>query len=168
MKQKTIEQGRGRSRQRELIEITQATSQNVEAHSNTKVWAEISEVVMAESMEEKQLWKERAQMEKRIERKEKMIYNARERLKSGWVLDETQALNDEIDETQAEIDMTREEITAVDSLLFKKMLTHSGYLSMSYYWQAYSLLKCTHFDVDTPILLQQMELLREPEPGYPI
>lgn len=39
------------------------------------MWAEISETVVPESLEEKQLWKERAQLEKKIERREKMIHN---------------------------------------------------------------------------------------------
>lgn len=77
------------------------------------MWAEINEVLIPETLEEKQLWHERAVVEKKIERKEKMIHNAKERLKSGWVPQE-QRLNDEMDEIQAEIDWAREEMTGLD------------------------------------------------------
>lgn len=98
----------------EHIKKTQATSQSAEAHSNTNMWAEINEVVMAETLEEKQLWKERARLEKRVERKEKMIQNTRARVKSGWVIGEEQTLHDEAEEIQREVDDIREEITVVD------------------------------------------------------
>lgn len=53
-------------------------------------------------------------MEKKIERKKKIIYNSKERLKSGWVVSETQTLKDGLVEIQTEIDRIREEDTAVD------------------------------------------------------
>lgn len=98
----------------EHIKKTQATSQSAEAHSNTNMWAEINEVVMVETLEEKRLWKERAGLEKRVERKEKMIQNTRARVKSGWVIGEEQTLHDEAEEIQREVDDIREEITVVD------------------------------------------------------
>lgn len=78
------------------------------------MWAEINEVVMVETLEEKRLWKERAGLEKRVERKEKMIQNTRARVKSGWVIGEEQTLHDEAEEIQREVDDIREEITVVD------------------------------------------------------
>jgi predicted nucleic acid-binding Zn-ribbon protein len=71
-------------------------------------------VVIAESLEEKQLWRERAQLEKKVERKEKIIQNTRVRLKSGWTFGEEQTLSDEAEEIQREMNDIREEITAVD------------------------------------------------------
>lgn len=71
----------------EHIKKTQATSQSAEAHSNTNMWAEISETVVPESLEEKQLWKERAQLEKKIERREKMIHNTLTNMRQRIALD---------------------------------------------------------------------------------
>jgi hypothetical protein len=72
------------------------------------------ESVFPESGEEKRLWNERAQLEWQIEKKEKMIHNTRERLKTGWRVCGEQTLNDEAEEIQREISELREEITLVD------------------------------------------------------
>jgi len=59
--QKTVEsankaeQLKGIDRNLGRIKKTQATSQSVEAHSKTSMWTEMVEVVMPDSLEEKQL-----------------------------------------------------------------------------------------------------------------
>jgi hypothetical protein len=73
-----------------------------------------SEFVVPESSEERRLWKERGLLEVQIEKKEKMIDNTRQRLRSGWGVQGKQTLNDEADEIQREIEELREEITLVD------------------------------------------------------
>ena len=79
------------------------------------MWAEISETVVPESLEEKQLWKERAQLEKKIERREKMIHNTQERLKCGLVgSNERETLEDESGNIKVEVEGLREEITMID------------------------------------------------------
>jgi len=73
-----------------------------------------SEFVVPESSEEKRLWKERALLEVRIEKKEKMIGNARARLKAEWGVQGRQELENEANEIKREIDELREEISTVD------------------------------------------------------
>jgi predicted nucleic acid-binding Zn-ribbon protein len=79
-----------------------------------KMTAEAKEAGIHESKEEKVLWEKRARMEKKIEQKEKMIHNARERLDGGWKIGVFERLDQEIGMMQEEIGSIRVEITSVD------------------------------------------------------
>lgn len=72
---------------------------------------------MPECGKEKRLWTERGRLEEMIERKEKMIHNAQERLSKKadflWHEDRDKLVND-VKTMQSEINRVREEITAVD------------------------------------------------------
>jgi predicted nucleic acid-binding Zn-ribbon protein len=75
---------------------------------------ETNEVVLPESNEEKLLWQDRAQLEKKIEKREKMLHNARERLNCRWVLDDFDKVEDEVRDMEEEVRNIREEMSVVD------------------------------------------------------
>jgi hypothetical protein len=102
--------GRSRSKSKSREQHRKASKTEV----STMTRAITSESTVPESSEERRLWKKRGLLEVQIEKKEKMIDNTRQRLKSEWVVQGKQTLKDEADEIQREIDELREEITLVD------------------------------------------------------
>lgn len=84
------------------------------AEYHMKMMAEMHEAGFDESKEEELLWEKRGRMEKRIERKERMIYNAQERLNCGWKIGVFEKVEDEIGMMQEEIGRIRGEIALVD------------------------------------------------------
>jgi gas vesicle protein len=108
-------------KQHKVIRRSRSKSKSYEQHRkaskaevSTMMRAITSELVVPESSEERRLWKERGLLEVQIEKKEKMIDNTRQRLKSEWVVQGKQTLKDEANEIQREVDELREEITLVD------------------------------------------------------
>lgn len=80
-----------------------------------KIIAEANEgLEFHQSEEEKLLWEKRARMERKIEKKEKMIHNARERLDCGWDIGVFERLEQEIGIMQEEIGSIRVKITFMD------------------------------------------------------
>ena len=64
--------------------------------------------------EEKLLWEKRASLETKIEKREKMLQNANERLNCRWVLDDFEQVGDEVSEMEAEVRDIREEMSLLD------------------------------------------------------
>lgn len=85
-----------------------------------KMKAASEDVTMAESGKERKLWGERGRLEGKIEGRQKMIHNARERLSDGesflWHEDRSK-LEADVKRMQREIGGLREEITVVDEEL---------------------------------------------------
>jgi predicted nucleic acid-binding Zn-ribbon protein len=77
--------------------------------------AQANEAGGHESKEEKLLWEKRSWMGKIVEKEEKMMHNAQELMKSDWTrADERQALRDEVNKMQREIQEVRAKIALVD------------------------------------------------------
>jgi hypothetical protein len=71
-------------------------------------------VVLQESEEEKLLWEKRTLLERKIEKKEKMIYNGQERLNCGGKIGVFERVEEEIETMQEEIGRIRDVIAVVD------------------------------------------------------
>jgi hypothetical protein len=76
--------------------------------------ADTNEIVLEESEEEKLLWEKRTLLEKKIEKKMKMICNGRERLDCGGRIGVFERVEEEIGMMQEEIGRIRDEIALVD------------------------------------------------------
>jgi hypothetical protein len=79
-----------------------------------KMIADMNGVVLQESEEEKLLWEKRTLLEKKIEKKMKMIHNGQERLDNGGRIDVFERVEEEIGMMQEEISGIRDEIALVD------------------------------------------------------
>jgi hypothetical protein len=79
-----------------------------------KMMAKMNEDGFHGSEEEKLLWEKRERMEKRIEKKEKMLYNAQQRLNCRWILDDFEKVESEVREMEEEVRDIREEMSGVD------------------------------------------------------
>jgi hypothetical protein len=79
-----------------------------------KMIADMNRVVLEESEEEKMLWEKRTLLEKKIEKKMKMIHNGRERLDCGGRIGVFERVEEEIGMMQEDIGRIRDEIALVD------------------------------------------------------
>lgn len=79
-----------------------------------KMIADMNGFVLEESEEEKLLWEKRTLLEKKIEKKMKMIYNGRERLDCGGRIGVFERVEEERGMMQEEIGRIRDEIALVD------------------------------------------------------
>lgn len=106
--------GRRRGEGRGQAETTRKATRKTTRKTAMK--AASRETIIPESSEEKRLWMERGRLEQGIERKEKVIHNAQERLlKARWLWkDDRPVLESVVATTRIEIDKLREDITAVD------------------------------------------------------
>jgi hypothetical protein len=88
---------------------------NAATQSSKKMAAEMNTAACQESREEEVLWAKRTQLEKRVEKREKMIYNAREVIGSALTWNVArQILKDEVEKMEKEIQAIRTNVVLVD------------------------------------------------------
>jgi hypothetical protein len=97
--------------------VTQALGMVMSDERYRKLLADMNE--SGKIREQELLWEERRSLERKIEKRAKMLENARERLNCRWVLDDFEEVESEVREMETEVRDIREEISVVDRKIRK-------------------------------------------------